>query len=254
MTQHFESVADSYDEVIPFFATFAARFADVVDMSAGMRVLDLGSGRGALAAQATARGCRVTAVDSAPRMVALLRRDLPEVQAQVMTAQRLLFPDASFDLVVAGFVLHIVDAPEQVMAEISRVLALGGRLAFTTPGRADGQPDDRDELIDLVASYRKYQADGSGRHGNDAYELDLLTDAGLTNISATTIQIALDVPNGHTYWQWMNSHGAGTFAKRLPDALREQLHDRICAIVDSRAGWVVRRSATVWQGTRPDHT
>lgn len=109
VTQHFESVADSYDEVIPFFASFAARFAAVVNMSAGMRVLDLGTGRGALAAQATAHGCQVTAVDSAPRMIELVRRDLPDVQAHVMTAQRLLFPDASFDLVVAGFVLHIVD-------------------------------------------------------------------------------------------------------------------------------------------------
>jgi hypothetical protein len=107
------------------------------------------------------------------------------------------------------------------------------------------------EPIDLMASYRKYQADGSGRHGNDADELELLKDAGLNNVSATTVEIALDVPNGQTYWQWMNSHGAGTFAKRLPDALRAELHDRICAIVDSRGGWVIRRSATVWQGTKP---
>lgn len=251
VTMHFESVADAYDEVIPFFASFAARFAGVVELSPGMRVLDVGTGRGALAAQAAAHGCRVTAIDSAPRMVALVRHDLPDVEAHVMTAQRLLFADESFDLVVAGFVLHIVDKPERVTAEISRVLTRGGRLAATTPGRADGEPDDRDELIDLVASYRRYQADGSGRHGNDADESDLLEQAGLINLSATTIDVALDVPDGQTYWRWMNSHGAGTFAKQLPYDLRTELHDRICAIVDARGGWVVRRTATIWQGAKP---
>jgi hypothetical protein len=147
-------------------------------------------------------------------------------------------------------VLHIVDQPEQVMAEISRVLVPGGRLGFTTPGRADDGPDDRDELIDLVASYRKYQADGSGRHGNNA-EPDLLNEAGFTDLSANTITVALHVSDGHTYWRWMNSHGAGTFAKQLPVDRRTELYDRICAIVDTRGGWIVRRSATVWQGTKP---
>jgi ubiquinone/menaquinone biosynthesis C-methylase UbiE len=251
VTMHFESVADSYDEVIPFFASFAARVAVAVDLSPDIRVLDVGTGRGALAAQAAIRGCRVTAVDSAPRMVALVRRDLPDVEAYVMTAQRLLFPDDSFDLVVAGFVLHIVDQPKRVMAEISRVLSSGGRLAFTTPGRADGEPDDRDELLDLVASYRRYQADGSGRHGNDADESDLLKEACFTDLTATTLEVALQVPDGETYWRWMNSHGAGTFAQRLPDRLRTELHDRICEIVDSHAGWLVRRSATIWQGVNP---
>jgi ubiquinone/menaquinone biosynthesis C-methylase UbiE len=103
VTQHFDSIADSYDEVIPFFAAFAERFAGVVDMPPATRALDLGTGRGALAAQAVARGCRVTAVDSAPRMAELVRRDLPGVQTHVMTAQRLLFPDESFDLVIARF-------------------------------------------------------------------------------------------------------------------------------------------------------
>lgn len=251
VTMHFESVADAYDEVIPFFASFAARFAGVVELSPGMRVLDVGTGRGALAAQAVAYGCRVTAIDSAPRMVALVRHDLPDVEAHVMTAQRLLFADESFDLVVAGFVLHIVDKPERVTAEISRVLTRGGRLAATTPGRADGEPDDRDELIDLVAAYRRYQADGSGRHGNDADEADLLREAGFADLRTTTIEVALEVPDGETYWRWMNSHGAGTFAQRLPDRLRTELHDGICEIVDSRGGWVVRRSATLWECVKP---
>ena len=68
VTQHFESVADSCDEVIPFFASFAE-----------------------------------TAVDSAPRMVELVRRDLPDVEAHVMTAQRLLLRrTAGIRLTAAG--------------------------------------------------------------------------------------------------------------------------------------------------------
>jgi O-methyltransferase/aklanonic acid methyltransferase len=184
-------------------------------------------------------------------MIALVRRDLPDVEAHVMTAQQLLFPDESFDVVVAGFVLHIIDQPERAMVEISRVLVPGGRVAFTTPGRTDGMPDESDEIIDLVANYRRYQTDGSGRHGNNVDESDLLRLAGFTNLSSTTTDVELAVPTGETYWRWMNSHGAGTFTRRLPPNRRVELHDRICAIVDARGGWVIRRSATIWQGIRP---
>lgn len=54
----------------------------------------------------------------------------------------------------------------------------GQHLAFTVPGRADGTPDPwRDPLVELYAEYRRFQADGIGRHGNDVEESDLFADA-----------------------------------------------------------------------------
>lgn len=48
-------------------------------------------------------------------------------------AKKLPFPDASFDLVVSLWVSEHIAEPEQVFAEITRVLKPGGRFAFVTP-------------------------------------------------------------------------------------------------------------------------
>ncbi len=59
----FDRLADRYDQVIPFFAEFAGQLLEVLDPDPGTRLLDIGSGRGAIAVAAAARGCAVTAPD-----------------------------------------------------------------------------------------------------------------------------------------------------------------------------------------------
>jgi ubiquinone/menaquinone biosynthesis C-methylase UbiE len=99
---HFDGVADVYDEVLPFFATFAEEVVRRLDPPPGTRVLDLAAGRGALTAQFLARGCEVTAVDGAPRMIELFGQDFPQVPAYLRNAVDLGLPLASFDLVACG--------------------------------------------------------------------------------------------------------------------------------------------------------
>ena len=197
---HFNEVADVYDEVIPFFSTFAARFDQRILWPDPLAtVLDLGAGRGAMTARALEYGCRVVAVDAAPRMVELVRRDLPGAEAHVMTADSLDLPDESFDLVVASFMIHIVPRPEATVDEALRVLKPGGRIVLTVPGRADDAPDPwKDEVNDLVKSYRRFQPDGDGRHGNDTDERQLLRDRGVQGLVGDSVDIALPVPDGDT--------------------------------------------------------
>jgi hypothetical protein len=52
----FDRVADRYDQVVPFFAEFAGQLPDVLDPDPGTRLLDIGSGRGAIAAAAAGTG------------------------------------------------------------------------------------------------------------------------------------------------------------------------------------------------------
>jgi ubiquinone/menaquinone biosynthesis C-methylase UbiE len=246
VAEYFDGVADVYDQVVPFFASFARQVARALDLPPDARVLDLAAGRGALSRELAGRTGRMVAVDAAPRMVELLARDLPVVESHLMDAAALEFPDATFDLVVAGFVMHILPDPVAAVAEVRRVLRPGGQFVFTIPGRADGSPDPwPDPLDDLFLDYRKYQVAGSGYRPNDADPEKLLARAGFADVSRQTLEIAIAVPDGATFWRFTLSHGAGAAVNGLPADKRAELHDRIVAAVDAAGGTTLRRSATL---------
>jgi SAM-dependent methyltransferase len=252
---YFNGVADDYDQVLPFFASFAVRAAGLIEIRPGAQVLDLAAGRGALTAQfagRVGRVGRVAAVDAAPRMVELLHHDFPAVEVHQMDASRLDFADAVFDVAVSGFALHILPDPLAAAAEVKRVLKPGGQFALTVPGRADGAPEPwTDPLDDLFAEYRKYQADGSGRLGTDVHVGEVLRTVGFSDVTRQTLEVAIPVPDGETYWRFTLSTGMGTFIGGLPGDRRTEFHDRLVTAVDGAGGITLRRSATLWSGRRP---
>jgi arsenite methyltransferase len=102
----------------------------------GERVLDLGSGAGTdslIAAQMVGSGGRVTGIDMTAAMLAKARsaatamgvRNVEFVEGE---AERLPFPDASFDVVISNGVIDLVPDKDAVFAELYRVLAPGGRM------------------------------------------------------------------------------------------------------------------------------
>jgi arsenite methyltransferase len=105
-------------------------------LAAGERVLDLGSGAGTdslVAAQMVAPGGSVTGIDMTPEMLAKARAAAAEMGATNVEfvegeAERLPFADASFDVVISNGVIDLIPDKDAVFAELSRVLAPGGRL------------------------------------------------------------------------------------------------------------------------------
>ena len=93
------------------------------------RVLDLAAGTGKLTASLVARGLDVVAVDSAPNMLAVLRRRLPLVDARLGRAEEIPLPSASVDAVVVSAAFHWFSRPAAEQ-EIARVLRPGGRLGL----------------------------------------------------------------------------------------------------------------------------
>ncbi len=96
-------------------------------------MLEVGGGPGELAARIRDEvGCEVVMVDLSPRMVQLARER--GVDARVGDAASLPFGDGSFDCVVAAWMLFHLPDIDRGLAELSRVLAPGGRLVAVTNG------------------------------------------------------------------------------------------------------------------------
>ncbi|KUL23039.1 class I SAM-dependent methyltransferase [Streptomyces regalis] len=118
------------------------RLLDAAEVRPGVRVLDVGTGPGTVAAAACARGARVTAVDAEPTMVQLALRAAPEADVRVAALPELPFGDGQFDAVVANFVLNHVGRPKLALAELRRVVRPNGWIALTiwaappAPGQA----------------------------------------------------------------------------------------------------------------------
>ncbi len=104
----------------------------------GKSLLDLGCGAGETSVYFALQGAEVTAIDLSPEMVAVGRRLAARhgvgIEFATGTAEKLPFPDRSFDLVFGNGVLHHVELIA-ALAEVRRVLKPGGRCAFIEPLR-----------------------------------------------------------------------------------------------------------------------
>jgi SAM-dependent methyltransferase len=97
---------------------------------AGRRILDAGCGSGHLFAALRDRGAVVTGIDKSARMVELARLRLGD-EADLQVAELgspLPFPDDTFEDVTASLVLHYLEDWGPALAELRRVLKIGGRL------------------------------------------------------------------------------------------------------------------------------
>jgi phosphatidylethanolamine/phosphatidyl-N-methylethanolamine N-methyltransferase len=111
----------------------AVRAAEAV----GGRVLEVGVGTG-LSLSDYGQGTRVVGIDISEPMLEKARRrvetkGLARVEAlEVMDAEHLTVPDASFDVVVAQYVVTAIPNPERALDEFARVVRPGGEIIVTT--------------------------------------------------------------------------------------------------------------------------
>lgn len=128
----------------------------VTELSGFGRICDVGCGEGQVARALAASGARVVGVDPTRRNIEVARERGGGPDYEVASADALPFADASFDAVVACLVFEHIDALDQSIAEVARILVPGGRFSFflnhpllQTPG--SGWIDDH--MIDPPEQY-----------------------------------------------------------------------------------------------------
>jgi SAM-dependent methyltransferase len=110
--------------------------ARIEALAPGARALEYGCGPGSSAFRIAAKGAQVTGIDisdvAIAQCVAKARADHVDAHFEVMDAEKLTFPAASFDLVCGTGILHHLDL-ERAFGQIARTLRADGTAVFIEP-------------------------------------------------------------------------------------------------------------------------
>jgi SAM-dependent methyltransferase len=215
--------AHVYDEVVAPALSDAHRaiLARVGEIE-GCDLLDLGCGTGRVAALAAERGARVTAVDLSPEMVQRARSlsVLSGARIEVMDAQELDLPDASFDVVVASFSVMFCPRPEEALAEARRVLRPGGRFAAGVWSIAEECEHTSVSAVAIAAAGGEGVAPDvpTGQSLADPERLrTAMQGAGFSGIELAKRRFSLRYPGADALWEAI----AEIYAELLPEAGRD---------------------------------
>lgn len=138
--------------------------AEFVDATPGPRVLEVGCGTGVWLEYLARRHARVAGLEPSKEMLARARARVPDAELIEGTAERLPWPDASFDRVIAVNAFHHFDRKIEFIRQARRVLVPGGRLRIIGLDPHTGR--DRWWVYDyfegsLAADRQRYPAAGT---------------------------------------------------------------------------------------------
>jgi SAM-dependent methyltransferase len=224
-----DRLADSYRSFfVPITEHAAEPLLDAVSVRNGMRILDVATGSGVVAAHAVARGAVVTGVDISPRMVALAAQLSPDCTFREASVESLPFDDASFDAVVCAFGIGHFPDSKVALAECVRVLITGGRLAcawWDTPtrNRLHGVLLEAIQEADAKAPADLPVGPPMFRYSEDSEFAALLASTGLEHVNVTPHIFTYRVPTADVLWTGVMGSLARTsalLAAQMPDVQR----------------------------------
>lgn len=229
---------------------------DAARVTAGTRVLDVGTGPGFVALAALSRGAVVAAADQSSAMVEIARA--AGVDAVVAAVEQLPYDDGAFDAVVAGYLLNHLPRPEAAVASLARVLRPGGHVALTVWDLPEANP----ALGLFGPAAASLGMTASAPPGPDAQRFS--HDAAMRELLATPCHDVEVVRVGWTVavepGAWFDAVSAatprtGAVLTAASDEQRAQMRERYVEVAVSRFGTSAGRvelpaSAVLGSGTR----
>lgn len=249
----FNVAADAYDRFMGRYSRhLAPQMADLADVVAGQRALDVGCGPGALTSELVARlgPPFVAAVDPSPPFVEAARERHPGVDVRQASADDLPFDDDTFDAALAQLVVHFMPDPVAGLREMARVTRTGGVVAACVWDHAGGE-GPLGAFWNAVRELDPSAHDESDLPGaRQGHLRQLFEAAGLRGVEETSIESRVEHPTVEDWWEpFTGGVGpAGAYVARLDEPARDALRDR-CAAILGPPPFVIAARAWVARGT-----
>jgi SAM-dependent methyltransferase len=244
----FQVSGAAYDRFMGRYSrTLAPQLADFAQIAPGQRVLDVGSGPGALTTELVARlgAAAVSAVEPSAPFVEALHERLPDVHVQQAGAEQLPFDDDAFDAALAQLVVHFMTDPVSGLRELARVTRPGGVVAASVWDHAG----ERSPIATLWTAARELDPDARDESdlagAREGALQALFVEAGLDDVTVTEHEAAFRPATFEEWWEpfTLGVGPAGAYVTSLDEPPRTRLRDR-CRELWPAAGpavaWVAR--------------
>ncbi|NNF56295.1 MAG: class I SAM-dependent methyltransferase [Acidimicrobiales bacterium] len=229
----FQASGTAYDAFMGRYSrALAPLFADHLCAARGQKALDLGCGPGSLTAELVQRlgPDAVAACDPSPSFVEACAARHPSSDIRFGRAEAIPFPDNGFDIAAAQLVFHFVTDPAAAASELRRVVRPGGTIGACVWDFDHGMEMLRafwDAALDLDRDApdeaRTLRFGRAGEIG------ELFADAGLNDVTETTLQAQTTYENFDELWNGFCAGigPAGSYCVSLANNQRAQLRDRL---------------------------